>query len=91
MKKAKKLTLQLYRVKWEDANSAAASWSAIENHTPKLLEVNSCGWLISEDRRTLVLAQNLSANGSAADTIHIPKNCITRKYKLGHSITYERQ
>lgn len=90
MKKQKKLTLHLYKVKWLDA-LADGGWKAIEQHRPELIEVQSVGWLVAESRNVLSLAQQLSSAGSAADTINIPKNCIVKKTKLGHSITYERQ
>lgn len=87
----KKQTYRLEQIDWEDANSQGAWHRLDKDYQATLLVVHSTGWLIKETEKIVVLAQQMSANGSFADTITIPKNCIMRRCKLPikYSVRYE--
>ena len=85
----KRKVCQLYRVDWEDA-FADGGWKNVHNApTPTLLLVHSTGYLISENKKAIVLAQQLSERGNYSDTISIPKNCIVKRVNLKHQVVYE--
>ena len=87
--KEKKTVCQLYRIDWEDA-CADGGWKRVQDvPQPKLLAVHSVGYLVSENKKAIVLAQQLSERGNYSDTITIPKTCITKKVKLKHEVVYE--
>ena len=88
MSKKKKTTYNLYKIDWKDACSNT-SWRALDECRLNLLVVHSVGWLVGENKEVISLAQQLSANGTAADTINIPKSCIVNKYKLPDKFSVE--
>ena len=87
--KRKKTVCQLYRIDWEDAH-ADGGWKRVEDiQSPRLLIIHSVGYHVAENKKAVVLAQQLSEKGNYSDTITIPKNCITKKVKLKHQVVYE--
>lgn len=86
--KPKKQTYNLYQIDWKDA-MAGGGWKSTKDYKPMLITVHSVGWLLAETKEALVLAQQMSSAGNAADTINIPKNCILRKYKLPNQFNVE--
>ena len=84
-----KRVLQLYRVEWEDAY-ADGGWQRVDKEiTPHLLTVHSVGYCVAENKKAMVLSQQLSERGNYSDTISIPKSCIVKKVKLKHQVVYE--
>ena len=85
----KRQVLHLYRIDWEDAN-ADGGWKSVDvKIIPRLMLVHSVGYCVAEDKKAIVLCQQLTEAGRYSDTITIPKNCITKKVKLNHQVIYE--
>jgi hypothetical protein len=85
---AKGVTYQIEKVFWEDHYSGNTAWTTkLSRTTP--LTVASVGMKVHEDKKVLVLAQNMGENLMFADTVHIIKKCITSRKKLG-TIYYDQ-
>jgi hypothetical protein len=78
----------LYRVDWEDAVSDGGWTPLVKARDPKLIVVHSVGYLVNENRKAIVLAQQVSSSSNFADTITIPKSCIIKKVKLPHKVEF---
>lgn len=85
----KRKVCQLYRIDWEDAKADGGWKNVHDTPKPRLVTVHSVGYCVSEDKKALVLAQQLSESGNYSDTITIPKSCIVKKLKLKHEVVYE--
>lgn len=87
--KRKKTTFKAIRVAWHDAK-AAGGWKSINERTKEQpVLIHSVGYLLHEDAKKLVLAQNLADTGSYADTIVIPVGWIKSRKYLNSDIVYE--
>ena len=76
---------KLCRVDWVDASSST-QWVNINEVDVHPCVVASVGWLISEKKGHVVLAQNMSSNGNCADRIQIPTKWITKRTYLAKNI-----
>lgn len=77
------VTKPILRIDWEDHCTANGRWSNIKEMdvSPKL--VCSVGVLVHEDKKMVVLAQNVMSDVTMADTINIIKSCIVKRTTLG--------
>lgn len=79
--KKRKQVYKLWQIDWKDAK-ADGGWNQVDKYKTKLLIVHSVGWKLAETKESVLLAQQMSESGQAADTINIPKSCIVKQYKL---------
>lgn len=89
--KKKGLEYNLEKIFWNDHFSSASGW--IHNFgdvRTKAHQNVSCGFVIKEDDESVVLAQSMGENHSAADFITILKNCILKRDILS-SIYYDKE
>lgn len=77
-------TYQAVQVTWHDAKSHGGGWQTIADTIKNArgpFEVSSVGYLLKRNKKELILAQTLTKNGLAADTITIPRGFV---HKVRH-------
>lgn len=78
-------TYQAVQVTWNDAKSHGGGWQTIEDTIKNArgpFEVSSVGYLLKRNKKELILAQTLTKNGLAADTITIPSGFVHKVRRL---------
>jgi hypothetical protein len=77
---------KFYRVDWIDAASNS-SWRSEEGAAGKrgTIDIVTVGHLVKHTKAEIILALSKDYNGQVADTIAIPKSCVTRIRRLRES------
>lgn len=64
-------------VYWEDAFSGCGNWTQIEGAELPQCMTHTCGYLIRSDKRGVLVAQSVSADGERmADTTFVPRGMV---------------
>jgi hypothetical protein len=78
---------QLVLIEWKDSLQPVSGWSMLDD-LPSLRSANcrTVGWVVGEDRDTLMLAQNVADLGTdnpqGGGFMRIPKVCVTKRRRL---------
>ena len=76
---------QIERIDWEDHWSGNRQWFAAKDAAQDLIpaHVVSVGIVLAENKKAVIVSQNIAGNGNTADTTTILKSCIINRDKLG--------
>jgi len=73
---------QIVRITWIDACSEVG-WTALSDiKTNSIITCQTVGWLISEDRKQVVVTTTFAENDQCTDPMCIPKKCIIKRKLL---------
>ena len=76
---------QIERIDWADHWSGNKQWFSVTEAKKDLVHAHivSIGLVVAEDKKAVVVAQNIDGNENVADTTTILKSCILNRDKLG--------
>lgn len=73
----------LVQIKWFDAYADHPKWTSFDEYDGVHdMEITTVGYLFYEDKRYVVVAQNISNNESFVHTMTIPKSWIMSRKRL---------
>lgn len=78
---------QLMLIEWQDSLQPVAGWHTLADRPAlEVAECSSVGWIVAEDAKAIMLAQNVADLGredaQGSGFMRIPKVCITRRKRL---------
>lgn len=78
MKKGK-----FYKVTWLDAKGVSPAWERAEEiKKDGLCRIVSCGKLIYQNKREVVIAAHVTAEGDCCGEMHIPRSTIIKTKQI---------
>ena len=78
----KKTLPEIAFIEWEDHFASKGSWIYREDIKDTAMLNTSVGFVLKENKDTVVLALSRSDNGMAGECVTILKKCITKRIKL---------
>lgn len=63
-------------LKWVDSVGPVRYWEQMKDVDHRTSEINTVGWVIHENKKTVTVASSVSTSGCAGGIITIPKSAI---------------
>lgn len=75
--------MKAVKICWLDSRQPNPSWQYIEDIKGQSVECQTMGFIVHEDDKIIMIAQNLGDDGEqASGVITIPKACITNREEI---------